>query len=149
MKHEVKMAIQMQKPLVVAMVDVDNFKKINDTYAHEVGDRALRHIASLLSENMRSGDYLFRYGGEEFLIILVEANKSNAEKFLERIRLKVDQTACPLREGPLQMSISIGFTLHGGHPDYEKLLQQADQGVYEAKRNGRSQMVFLARKISS
>lgn len=143
MKHEVKMAIQMQKPLVVAMVDVDNFKKINDTYGHEVGDRALRHMASLLSENMRSGDYLFRYGGEEFLIILVEANKSNAEKFLERIRLRVEQTPCELREGPLHMSVSIGFTLHGGHPDYEKLLQQADQGVYEAKRNGRNQVMFF------
>lgn len=145
-KHEVKMAMQMQKPLVVAMVDVDNFKKINDSYGHEVGDRALRHIATLLSENMRSGDYLFRYGGEEFLLVLVEAHKRNAEKFLERIRLKIEQTPCELREKPLQMSVSIGYTLYDGHSDYEKLLQQADQGVCEAKRNGRKRVIFFGDK---
>lgn len=92
MKHEIRMAMQTQKPLVVAMV---------------------------------------------------EAGKNNAETVLEHVRMKIAQFPCELREEPLRMSVSIGFTLHDSHPDYEKLLQQADQGVYEAKRNGRNQIVFF------
>ncbi|MDT1858026.1 GGDEF domain-containing protein, partial [Acinetobacter baumannii] len=81
--HEVTLAIEYDLPLTVAIIDIDFFKEINDKWGHMVGDRAIKHVADLLSDNIRSSDYLFRYGGEEFLLVLVETRAAEAFPLLE------------------------------------------------------------------
>ncbi|MFT4274281.1 MAG: diguanylate cyclase [Pantoea sp.] len=141
LKHEVSLAMENHLPLSVAIIDVDFFKKVNDEWGHSVGDRALTHVANLLSDNIRASDYVFRYGGEEFLIVLVEAGQSEAYMLLERIRRIVSSTPFEAVSGQnLPITVSIGYTVHDGHPDYNQLLNRADVALYEAKRNGRNRI---------
>ncbi|MDO6407024.1 diguanylate cyclase [Pantoea phytobeneficialis] len=141
LKHEVSLAMENHLPLSVAIIDVDFFKKVNDEWGHTVGDRALTHVANLLSDNIRASDYVFRYGGEEFLIVLVEAGQSEAYMLLERIRRIVSSTPFEAVSGKnLPITVSIGYTVHDGHPDYNQLLNRADVALYEAKRNGRNRI---------
>ncbi|ERK08993.1 putative Heme-regulated two-component response regulator [Pantoea sp. AS-PWVM4] len=141
LKHEVSLAMENHLPLSVAIIDVDFFKKVNDEWGHSVGDRALTHVANLLSDNIRASDYVFRYGGEEFLIVLVEAGQSEAYMLLERIRRIVSGTPFEAVSGKnLPITVSIGYTVHDGHPDYNQLLNRADVALYEAKRNGRNRI---------
>lgn len=141
LKHEVSLAMENHLPLSVAIIDVDFFKKVNDEWGHSVGDRALTHVANLLSDNIRASDYVFRYGGEEFLIVLVEAGQSEAYMLLERIRRIVSSTPFEAVSGKnLPITVSIGYTVHDGHPDYNQLLNRADVALYEAKRNGRNRI---------
>jgi diguanylate cyclase len=142
LKHEVSLAMENRLPLSVAIIDVDFFKKVNDEWGHSVGDRALTHIANLLSDNIRASDYLFRYGGEEFLIVLVEAGQSETYTLLERVRRIVSNTPFETVSGKnITLTVSIGYTLHNGHPDYNLLLNKADAALYEAKRSGRNRIV--------
>lgn len=141
LKHEVSLAIENKLPLSVAIIDADYFKKINDKWGHPVGDRALMHIAGLLGDNIRSSDYLFRYGGEEFLLILVEAGEFDARTSLERIRRTITSTPFEVLPGEtIQITVSIGYAIHNGHPDYNLLLNNADAALYAAKRNGRNRI---------
>ncbi|ADU72892.1 diguanylate cyclase [Pantoea sp. At-9b] len=141
LKHEVSLAMENHLPLSVAIIDVDFFKKVNDEWGHSVGDRALTHIANLLSDNIRASDYVFRYGGEEFMIVLVEAGRSEAYTLLERIRRIVSSTPFEAVSGKiLPLTVSIGYTVHDGHPDYNQLLNRADVALYQAKRNGRNRI---------
>lgn len=141
LKHEVSLAIENHLPLAVAIIDADYFKKINDQWGHPVGDRALRHIAGLLSDNIRSSDYLFRYGGEEFLLILVEAGEFDCRNSLERIRRIITGTQFEVMPGKtIPITVSIGYAIHSGHPDYNLLLTHADAALYKAKANGRNRI---------
>lgn len=122
-------------------IDMDHFKKVNDNWGHEVGDRVLKHVASLLAQSVRSSDYVFRLGGEEFLVVLVgvgpEQGRRIAEGLLERIR----ERPFILNDGtPLPLSASMGVAGYDGHPDYERLLDRADQAMYAAKHAGRDRV---------
>lgn len=123
----------------VLMLDVDYFKPINDTYGHEAGDLVLQQIAGLLSSNVRGGDYTFRLGGEEFLIILVNVSPDKAMQAAEKFRRLIAAELFKLpKGGELQLTISIGVAAYDGHPDYQQLLQRADQALYQAKHAGRN-----------
>ena len=139
LKHEVTLAIEYDLPLTVAIIDIDFFKEINDKWGHMVGDRAIKHVADLLSDNIRSSDYLFRYGGEEFLLVLVETRAAEAFPLLERLRKKIGQLAFNVGgDTQIPITASIGFAAHTGHPDYNLLLRDADNALYAAKREGRN-----------
>ncbi|WP_275015421.1 diguanylate cyclase [Klebsiella variicola] len=139
LKHEVTLAIEYDLPLTVAIIDIDFFKEINDKWGHMVGDRAIKHVADLLSDNIRSSDYLFRYGGEEFLLVLVETRAAEAFPLLERLRKKIGQLAFNVGgDTQIPITASIGFAAHIGHPDYNLLLRDADNALYAAKREGRN-----------
>lgn len=127
------------------MIDVDHFKQVNDQYGHEAGDLVLQQVASILGNSTRGGDYAFRYGGEEFLLLLVDTNAANAQMLAERIRQRVADERLLLPAGvTLQVSVSIGVTLHDGHPDYQRSLRAADSALYQAKHGGRNRCVFVA-----
>ncbi len=126
------------------MVDVDHFKQVNDQYGHEAGDLVLQQVAGILANSLRAGDYAFRYGGEEFLLLLVDSNAANAQTLAERIRQRVAEERLLLPAGvSLQVSVSIGLTLHDGHPDYQRSLRAADSALYQAKHGGRNRCVFV------
>jgi diguanylate cyclase (GGDEF)-like protein len=125
----------------VLMVDIDWFKRVNDTFGHEVGDYVLRAVARAIAETVREGDVPARYGGEEFAVLLRHASRQAAIEVAERVRLAVDQL--DLREWRVPgVSVSVGVAVGARHDQpIGDLLAQADRALYRAKRSGRNQVV--------
>ena len=129
----------------VAMVDLDNFKDINDSYGHLTGDRVLRTAAERMIEAVRPYDAVGRYGGEEFLIVLVEREANRVASIAERVRANIAQRPVSMDRRAISMSASVGVACSEsavGQQDIHHLLQRADEALYSAKRNGRNQVVF-------
>ncbi len=118
----------------VAILDVDHFKQINDTYGHLFGDEILLLFANLLVDKFRFSDFIFRYGGEEFIVILNQTDAQGAEITLERFRKSVEEYAFPSG----RLTVSIGYTFLDHDSTMSLLLEQADSAVYSAKENGRN-----------
>lgn len=139
LRREIALAARSSAPFVIAMIDVDHFKRINDSYGHDTGDRALRSIATLLHENVRSSDYVFRYGGEEFMVVFVETHLDHARRIVEVIHQKLAMTPLHTAGGDkIPATISVGLCAFDGHPDYERLISKADEALYRAKKSGRN-----------
>ena len=129
-----------RRPLSMAMIDADHFKKVNDSYGHDVGDMVLRSIVDICHEGLRKHDVLARYGGEEFIVLLPETAVDGALAVVERLRERIDQTPLVLEDGrSVPMTVSIGLA---GLDDYEEgfdaLLKRADEALYQAKDRGRN-----------
>lgn len=138
-KREISQANRAGSPLSVLIIDVDKFKQINDTWGHFVGDEILRKVSNAFYDNVRSCDYVFRYGGDEFVIVLTEASEVDTLRIAERIRARVEKTNIKSPTGDnIALSLSIGAAMFSGHPDYERLIQAADEALYIAKKRGRN-----------
>jgi diguanylate cyclase (GGDEF)-like protein len=123
------------------MIDLDNFKLINDHYGHKVGDQALKYISKKLSEDLRANDFLSRWGGEEFLLLLVGISPLDAELVFDRIHNKLRQSTFDFDDRSIHISISAGLV---GLTDFEsadRALLEADKLLYLAKKNGKSRVV--------
>ncbi len=137
--EEIAKASSASLPLSVMMIDIDNFKKFNDTYGHIQGDEALRRISETFKKNCRGIDILCRYGGEEFSLILPASNKEEAALLGERIRKSIEEKKI-LRN---KFTVSIGIaTYPKDSPNKKTLIKKADQALYEAKRRGKNQVVL-------
>lgn len=144
--REMALARRLNVPFAVLLLDLDHFKKINDTYGHAEGDLVLQQAADLVTNSVRVGDFVFRYGGEEIMIVLVEIDKEQALVVAENIRAKF--AAEPLRVSDKQtthVTVSIGIAAYSGHPDYETMIKDADGALYEAKKAGRNRCVLSGR----
>ncbi|HEY9079135.1 diguanylate cyclase [Magnetovibrio sp.] len=123
----------------VAMVDLDHFKAINDTYGHVVGDMVLRHVSGMIGDQLRPYDMVYRYGGEEFLLCLPNTDLDTAVMVLERLRVKLDQTTMPYGPGGKELNITASF----GVAEIDtvehivKTIERADMALYDVKKNGR------------
>lgn len=125
-------------------IDIDFFKSINDTYGHEAGDMVLQQFSELLSNRSRAGDYVFRLGGEEFLILLVDVDKEAALRVAQQVSQKIRDEKFFIPNGEvLNLTASLGVTLFDGHPDYSKSLRRVDKALYQAKERGRNQVVYI------
>jgi diguanylate cyclase (GGDEF)-like protein len=126
--------------LTVAVVDVNNFKAINDTHGHQAGDVCLRHVARVIRRNVREGDWLARWGGDEFVLALWEDSVfASPEAILGRINADLRRSPVSLPGGvELVLSISVGAHRYAGEDDIRELLAKADAAMYEAKREGRA-----------
>lgn len=141
--REIELSRQAQKEFSLLLIDVDHFKEINDRHGHDAGDRVLQHLGNVLVNAVRSGDFVFRYGGEEFLVIAVELSPAQALQVAEKIRHAVEQETFLLSNAQtLKASISVGVAAHDGHPDYQRLIERADQALYRAKQAGRNRCVL-------
>jgi two-component system cell cycle response regulator len=132
------------KPLSFLIIDVDFFKKVNDTYGHDVGDDVLAEFGKRLAANIRGVDLACRYGGEEFVVAMPDTDMSIAFKVAERIRQNVAEKPFVIMHGEdsLSLTISIGVTSsEGKDDDVEQLLRRADQALLQAKRDGRNRVV--------
>jgi two-component system, cell cycle response regulator len=129
-------------PVSLIMVDIDYFKKINDTYGHHMGDEALRCVSSTLKQEVRPGDHVARYGGEEFAIILPKASGTEAMAVSERLRSSIEAQPVLLDTGSLlNLTASIGFATFPTHANSEHLLMtEADKALYNAKQSGRNRV---------
>ncbi|MDZ4032538.1 diguanylate cyclase [Kluyvera ascorbata] len=140
-KREIAHANRVGTALSVLVIDVDKFKQINDTWGHNTGDEILRRVSQVFYDNVRSSDYVFRYGGDEFVIVLTEATQIDTLRTAERIRSRVEKTKVKASDGnDISLSLSIGAAMFNGHPDYERLIQLADEALYIAKKRGRNRV---------
>ncbi|GID32445.1 diguanylate cyclase [Paractinoplanes brasiliensis] len=129
------------QPIAAAMVDIDFFKKINDTYGHGVGDEVIREVADRLSRCLRAGDIICRYGGEEFAVLLTGASAQQAEIVARRLHAAVGDAPIVTEAGALRVTVSVGVTgAAHAHPEVQRLLDTADQALYDAKRSGRDRV---------
>jgi diguanylate cyclase (GGDEF)-like protein len=141
---EVSRAERYSRPLAIAMIDIDHFKRFNDRHGHPAGDLALQAIASAMRRAFRLSDVVARYGGEEFMVILPETGMDVAVDKLESIRRIVSDTEIelPVHEGTARLTISAGLAcLPSDGCEVDKLLRTADARLFEAKRRGRNQLV--------
>ncbi|MCD5349561.1 diguanylate cyclase [Kineosporia mesophila] len=127
------------RSLTALMIDIDHFKKVNDTYGHPTGDDVIKTVADRIRQQIRKTDVLGRYGGEEFAVLLQDAQLDGA--LPERLRACICEEPVQTRSGPLEITVSVGMTFLGDEDDtVETLLARADQGLYKAKQNGRNQV---------
>jgi diguanylate cyclase (GGDEF)-like protein len=127
--------------IAVLLVDVDNFKSINDTHGHGVGDAVLRRIARSLAAGVRGYDMIGRYGGEEFLVVLPRSGSMDAFAAAERLRTSVANEPVSTGIGKLAVTISIGLAVaETGNLSPDHLIQAADEALYRAKRAGRNRV---------
>ncbi len=140
--NEVDHAHEQGQPLAAAMLDIDHFKRFNDTYGHATGDTMLKLIGKVLRQVTREGNIVGRYGGEEFTTVLPGVTKSNAFDYCERLRMAIEQMGRRLEQRfpghPL--TVSIGLAMLGSDDSAESLLGRADEALYRAKRSGRNRV---------
>lgn len=128
--------------LCVAMVDADHFKHINDQHGHHTGDDVLRELSGALQAALRTVDHVFRYGGEEFLVLLVDCDATDPLAPFERARAAVAAHAWDRRVPGLRVTVSIGSAQRQPHEAVEQVLRRADAALYEAKTQGRNRVQF-------
>ncbi len=128
-------------PLAMAIWDIDFFKKINDTYGHKAGDKTLVIIANLLADNCRAVDFVSRFGGEEFTMLLAETNAQSALIIADKLRRKIADAGFNAGGNKIQITISCGISEFGPDDTGETVFVRADEALYQAKKNGRNQCV--------
>jgi diguanylate cyclase (GGDEF)-like protein len=136
-------SLRYQRPLSLAIIDLDFFKKVNDTYGHAVGDEVLKSLSHIFQESIRSTDLAARYGGEEFAVMMPETDLAEALVFAEKIRSLVEVRQIETNAGPISATVSVGVATvpHSSHIHSAKeLVVAADKALYRAKKNGRNQV---------
>ena len=129
-------------PLSISILDIDHFKKVNDTYGHTTGDETLRSVAARLREHIRHPDTIGRYGGEEFLIVLPNSEAKAAVEQASRLCRDIRKTQIEANDHVLSVTVSIGIAqLRIGQENWEGFLNRADEALYQAKNNGRDRWV--------
>jgi diguanylate cyclase (GGDEF)-like protein len=143
-RKEVAKAIRSNQPIALLMIDIDNFKKINDTYGHLVGDEVLTGLAQQIKKNTRTYDIAVRFGGEEFVLLLPGASINQANTVAEKIRKSVESYKFSTKEGIIiSITISIGVSiLRPGILSLEALIEEADVALYESKEQGRNRVTL-------
>jgi diguanylate cyclase (GGDEF)-like protein len=153
---EERLGVEAQKsffsntPLSLVMVDIDHFKKVNDTFGHTEGDQVLCMISSLLKSSVRKKDTVSRYGGEEFILILPEAGLDESFVIAERIRRLVEKSPFEVGKAQVNLTLSMGISNFPSHraKSKEELVKMADQALYDAKRGGRNKVCIFAGRLA-
>ncbi|MHB1946896.1 MAG: diguanylate cyclase [Gammaproteobacteria bacterium] len=135
-------AKQHDYPLVFAMIDIDNFKTVNDQYGHMIGDRVLKKLSEMLVTHLSKSDYVGRYGGEEFAVILTNTSITAAKKILDDLRKNFSEMHFKGEDYDFTVSISVGIASFENNPSSQRLIEAADQALYKAKREGRNRVTI-------
>lgn len=145
--HEISAAKRHGREFAIAVLDLDRFKNINDKYGHPVGDTVLVHVAQICKQTLRSSDYLFRYGGEEFILILKEGIEQGVLSAVERFRSAIETNPLKQDNMEIELTASIGVALFPTEGDnIQLLIEHADHALYEAKSMGRNRCIRYARQ---
>ena len=137
--HEYK---RYKEEWALLVLDIDHFKKFNDTYGHKTGDKVLKSVAATVSNSIRVSDHIFRYGGEEFVVILSRINKETTKTLSEKIRREVERDYFVDGDNELKVTMSIGATIITPEDTEASLFERADKALYQAKQNGRNQTLL-------
>jgi diguanylate cyclase (GGDEF)-like protein len=136
--REVDIAKRQITPLSLIVVDIDKFKNINDSFGHSIGDQALSMVADKITHTLRRSDIAFRYGGEEFVLILNNTDKAGAEEVAERLRKAIADARYQVANSDLSMTVSLGVAELKAEEFGYHLFKRADKAMYEAKKSGRN-----------
>ncbi|MCC5858125.1 MAG: GGDEF domain-containing protein [Ectothiorhodospiraceae bacterium] len=143
--REIRRARRTGAPLSLCVLDIDHFKRVNDTYGHGAGDETLQFLARLCQETARETDILGRLGGEEFVFTLPNAGLADALRFSDRLRSRVEAAEIPTQGGVIRVTVTIGVAeLSPGDTDLKGLTRRADEALYAGKRGGRNQVCAAA-----
>jgi len=143
LEREISRTVRTRRPFFVAIMDIDHFKKVNDTYGHESGDRVLAAVANQISGNLRIHDDAYRIGGEEFLLCLKETDAAGSFMVLERLRLGLEKKPVALTDGKtVPITASFGMATCTAIIKPDSLLRKADEALYRAKHEGRNRVVI-------
>ncbi|MFH1113475.1 MAG: GGDEF domain-containing protein [Pseudomonadota bacterium] len=131
-----------KRPLGLIMADIDHFKHFNDAYGHLAGDAVLREASRRLESNVRPYDFVGRFGGEEFVVVVPGCGGQEASGIAERLRLAISQTPMETSEGVFHVTLSLGVTVvdSGREADSDSMIREADEALYRAKNGGRNQV---------
>jgi diguanylate cyclase (GGDEF)-like protein len=141
LNDEFALALRHGRSLAVAIADLDDFKTVNDRFSHAVGDAALRALARLLASQVRHTDLVARFGGEEFVLVLVQTDAEAAMRVCEKLRQAVEEHAWQAIQPGLALTLSIGVCADTSMPSHERMLAMADRNLYLAKAGGRNRVV--------
>ncbi len=141
-EREIELARRNNDDLSILVVDIDHFKKINDTYGHDFGDTILKKISTHIKSFIRTTDVFARFGGEEFVVLLNNTNRCGALLLAERIRQQIEQTAVMFKNKKVFYTASIGVATLNDNDDRSGLFNRADKALYEAKENGRNRVAL-------
>lgn len=147
LSEEWERSVRFKRPFALVMVDIDHFKKINDTHGHQVGDEVLRHVASLLAGQVRTVDRVARYGGEEFALIMVETDDKKAAEHIRRLGVLLADLPCIVEDKNLTVAVNLSAGVAdsmGGASNAAELVESADKALYAAKKAGRNRIVMAA-----
>jgi diguanylate cyclase len=144
LEREMARGKRKQSPLSVALLDLDNFKMLNDTHGHSAGDEALIHLVQVVRETLRNTDIVGRLGGEEFLIVLADTPLEEAAQTIMRVQRELNRCAFMHKGERLEMSFSAGVTLYRSDDDQATLIARSDEALYKAKMTGKNRVVSVA-----
>ncbi len=147
MQREISHARRQGSSCAMIMLDIDHFKAVNDKYGHIIGDCALKAIAGMVNSCKRDGDLLFRYGGEEFVVLMRDTDHDGAMLLAERIRRHIEDNSCECSGARLAMTVSMGVSVLQESDSPVSLFARADQALYSAKRNGRNQVCVAEQSL--
>lgn len=143
--REKALADRMGSTFVICLMDLDNFKQINDSYGHLAGDAILKKFALTVKNGIRREDYIFRYGGEEFIVIFTGTRHlSDSIETAERIRTSIENLSFPEISDELKITVSIGITVYQHGEPVDVLLSRADDAMYKAKQKGKNRIEYIA-----
>ncbi len=128
------------------MIDIDHFKRVNDTHGHFAGDQVIKDVASILGRTVRSDDIVARFGGEEFVVFLYDQDTEAGFRVAERMRAAIASETISFEGIRLNVTVSIGGSLKQACDGIEQAIQEADEALYRAKREGRNRTIFSGRK---
>ena len=131
-----------QTPFSYAIVDIDHFKRINDDYGHNAGDKALKIIAQIMLKHVRQSDYVFRIGGEEFVVLLSNTGVTRANETIEKLRSSIGESSFHFKGERVSVTVSAGITETREFDDFESIYERADAALYQAKHSGRNCQVI-------
>lgn len=140
-------AVRTGSAFSLAMMDLDKFKSVNDTFGHQVGDNVLLTFSAIIHSVLRKSDFCGRYGGEEFLVVLTQTDLQEAKVFAERVRSRVEESFFPELGPQSGITVSIGIAEHRINEGIEKTISRADEALYRAKKNGRNRVEVSEFKI--
>ena len=137
--EEIKDFYNEKVPFAISMIDIDKFKKVNDTYGHDIGDRVIVTLANILKRNTKGADLVARFGGEEFCVALRDVDKKQAIAFFAKLRKNIADQCLKIKEKNISFTVSIGVSFSDGS-SVEELIKKADSALYRAKEEGRNRV---------
>ena len=142
LQREIDMSRRHRQPLSLLMLDIDHFKSVNDTHGHAAGDHVLREVAASIKQQLRNVDMVFRYGGEEFLILLSNTGRESAALVGERLRYAAQSNDYWAANTRIELTVSLGCSTLLPGESADSLLRRADNALYVAKREGRNRLAM-------
>jgi diguanylate cyclase (GGDEF)-like protein len=130
------------QPFGVAFMDIDNFKNVNDTYGHAIGDEVLKLVSRTISSNIREDDVFGRYGGEEFVLILKLSTKEALERISNKLRVLIEKSSLKIGKQVIKVTISIGITMFKKNDTKDSVIERADNAMYKSKQTGKNKVTI-------